>query len=81
MNDINNMSGPEFDTWLRSQAGDTGVSEDEHLAQVVSMAIMETVPERRAQLLLESANMCMAMADRSLGCQVPVATCLTLTRH
>ena len=81
MNDINNMSGPEFDTWLRSQAGEAGVSGDEQLAQVVSMAIMETVPEKKAALLLETANMCMAMADRSLGCQVPVATCLTLTRH
>lgn len=81
MSDITNMSGPEFDTWLRSQTGDAGVSEDEQLAQLTSMAIMETVPEKRAQLLIETANMCMAMADRSLGCQDPVATCLTLTRH
>jgi hypothetical protein len=42
---------------------------------------MEDTQEGRAQRLIDVANLCIAMADKSLGSQVPVGTCLTLTRH
>jgi hypothetical protein len=49
--------------------------------EVFSKALREETPEGRAQGLIDAANMCIAMADKSLGSQVPVGNCLTLTRH
>lgn len=81
MSELNNFAPDEFDAWLHQQAGDAVATDDEKLANGVSRVIREDKPEVKAQQLLEVANLCMAMADRLLGCQVPVATCLTLTRH
>jgi hypothetical protein len=54
---------------------------DEDLVNLVSRAIRQTQPNHRAHDLLEVANMCMTMADRTLGSQVPVAKCLVLQTH
>lgn len=81
MSDLNSMSNAAFDVWLQEQSSGPGLSNDELLVEVVSKALMEESPEGRAQKLIEVANLCIAMADKSLGSQVPVSTCLTLTRH
>lgn len=82
MSDLLNMPEPDFDAWLRNQAGGVGAEDDELLAAEVSNVIRGAFqPEAKAERLLNVANMCIAMADKILGCQVPVATCLELTRH
>lgn len=81
MPDLNNMDNATFDAWLLEQSGTPGMSDDELLVEVFSKALREETPEGRAQGLIDAANMCIAMADKSLGSQVPVGTCLTLTRH
>lgn len=81
MMDLNSMDSAAFDTWLLERSGTPGASDDEQLIEVFSRALREESPEGRAQSLIDVANMCIAMADKSLGSQVPVSTCLTLTRH
>jgi hypothetical protein len=81
MSDLNNMDNATFDAWLLEQSGAANLSDDQLLVEVFSKMMMEDTPEGRAQGLVDVANMCLAMADKSLGSQVPVATCLTLTRH
>jgi len=75
------MNNAEFDAWLLEQSTAPGQSEDERLIQVVSNALREDTPQGRAHTLIEAANLCIAMADKSLGAQASVGTCLTLTRH
>lgn len=79
--DLNSMDSAAFDAWLLEQSGTPGASDDEQLIEVFSRALREESPEGRSQSLIDVANMCIAMADKSLGSQVPVSTCLTLTRH
>jgi hypothetical protein len=81
MSDLNNMDNATFDAWLLDQTGGANLSDDQLLVEVFSKMMMEDTPKGRAQGLVDVANMCLAMADKSLGSQVPVATCLTLTRH
>lgn len=81
MSDLNNMDNATFDTWLLEQSGAANLSDDQLLVEVFSRAMTEDSPEGRAQGLVDVANLCLAMAEKSLGSQVPIATCLTLTRH
>jgi hypothetical protein len=81
MSDLNNMDNATFDAWLLEQSGAANLSDDELLVEVFSKMMMEDTPEGRAKALVNVANMCLNMADKTLGSQVPVATCLTLTRH
>lgn len=81
MSDLNNLDTATFDAWLLEQSGAGNMSDDQLLTEVFSKMMMEETPEGRAQGLVDVANMCLAMADKSLGSQVPVATCLTLIRH
>ena len=81
MSDLNNLDNAAFDAWLLDQSTMPGSSDDEQLVEVFSRALREESPEGRAQALIDVANLCIAMADKSLGSQVPVSTCLTLTRH
>lgn len=81
MTDLNNMDSTAFDAWLREQGGMPGATDDEQLVEVFSKALREDTPEGRAQGLIDVAVLCMAMADKSLGSQVLIGTCLTLTRH
>jgi hypothetical protein len=79
--DLNNMDNVEFDTWLLEQNIALDQLDDERLIAVVSKVFREETPEGRAQGLLDAANLCMALADKSLGSQIAVGTCLTLTRQ
>lgn len=81
MSNFNNMENATFDSWLLEQSGGANLSDDQLLVEVFSKMMIEDTPKGRAQGLVDVANMCLAMADRSLGSQASVATCLTLTRH
>ncbi|MFK3741545.1 hypothetical protein [Massilia sp. TN1-12] len=79
--DLNNMNNMQFDAWLLEQNTALDQSDDERLIAVVSKVFREDTPEGRAQGLLDAANLCIALADKSLGSQVAVGTCLTFTRQ
>lgn len=81
MSDLNNMIDESFEEWLRQQTNDDALPDDELLVKIVSQAMREDKLEAKAQSLLDVANLCMAMAEKALGCRAPIATCLTLTRH
>lgn len=80
---INELSEPDFEGWLREQTGRGGDDEcsEENLVALLSQTLRLSGTEGRAQGLVEVANMCLAMADRSLGYQGPVAKCLVLNVH
>lgn len=81
MSDLDSMDNAAFDNWLMEQSHAPGMSDDELLVEVFSKALQEETVEGRAQGLIDLANLCMAMADKSVGSYVSVATCLTLVRH
>ena len=81
-NDLNNVSEEAYALWLR-EAGmsDPDSLSEENLAKLFTITAMETDPEAKAQSFVDIANMAMAMADKTLGSQVPVAKCLVLDLH
>jgi hypothetical protein len=79
--DLNNMNDVEFDTWLLEQSTALDQSDDERLIAVVSNVLRQDTPEGRAQGLLDAANVCIALADKTLGSQTAIGTCLTFTRQ
>jgi hypothetical protein len=81
MSNMEAMTNEQYDKWLREHTTHTGVSEEERLVDMISRAVREVNKQSRAQLLIDTANLCMVMVDKSLGCHVSVATCVTLTRH
>lgn len=46
-----------------------------------SNTMRETDPETKARGFVNVANMALGTADKTLGCQVPVAKCLMLDLH
>lgn len=54
---------------------------EERLVGLLSDALREPSPLAKAQLLVDIANMSMALADKTLGAQDLVATSVVLTRH
>lgn len=81
MSDLDSMDNAAFDNWLMEQNHAPSMSDDELLVEVFSKALQEETVEGRAQGLIDLANLCMAMADKSVGAYVSVPTCLTLVRH
>jgi hypothetical protein len=76
--DLTNMSDEAFDGWLRDlgrQATGDGLN-DERLVELVGATLREATPEARAQGLVDLANLCYAMADKTLGSRAPSAKCL-----
>jgi hypothetical protein len=77
---LNDMSDDVFEDWLRdlgAQAPRNGL-DDDRLVELVGTALRETTPEARAQGLVDLANLCYAMADKTLGSQTPSAKCLKI---
>ena len=74
------MGNEEHEAWLRQQMGGEA-SDDEMLANLVSQVLRAEISGDRAQGLVDVANLCLAMADRTLGANVTVARCLELRRH
>lgn len=77
---LNDMSDDVFDDWLRdlgAQAWRDGL-DDEHLVGLVCTALRETTPEGRAQGLVDLANLCYSMADKTLGSRTTSSRCLKI---
>jgi hypothetical protein len=81
MSDRNIVDNAAFDSWLMEQRALQGMSDDELLVEVVSQALREDTVEGRAQSLIDLANLCMLMADKSMGSCGSIATCLTIVRN
>lgn len=80
---MNELTNPEYEEWLRAQTGRGGEDEcsEEALVALMSQTLRLSDAGERAHGLVEVANLCIAMADRSLGYQGPVAKCLVLNLH
>lgn len=77
---LNDMSDDVFDDWLRDlgpQAPKNGL-DDERLVVLVGTTLRETTREGRAQGFVDLANLCYAMADKTLGSRTPSAICLKI---
>lgn len=78
--DLTDMSDDAFDDWLRDSGDHTtgdGLN-DERLVELVGATLRESAPETRAQGLVDLANLCYAMADKTLGSRTPSAKCLKI---
>jgi hypothetical protein len=76
------MTDAEYEAWFAGFVSiDCPIPGEEDLVALFSQAMRTTLPEERAQSLVDVANMCLAMADRVLGAQSHVVTCVTLARH
>jgi hypothetical protein len=82
-NDQDTMSDAEHSAWLAQAGGvvDLSAPTEENLIALVSDAVRENNPTQKAQYWTDAANMCLAMADVTLGAQNYVATCVVLNKH
>ena len=77
---LHDMSDDVFDDGLR----DVGAQEprngldDERLVVLVGTTLRETTRKGRAQGFVDLANLCYAMADKTLGSRTPSARCLKI---
>jgi hypothetical protein len=78
--DLTIMSDDAFDDWLRDLGGHaTGDGlNDERLVELVGATLRESTPEARAQSFVDLANLCYAMADKTLGSRTRSAKCLKI---
>lgn len=78
--DLTDMTDNVFDDWLRDSGSDaTGDGlNDEGLVALVSATLRETSLEVRAQSLIDLANFCYALADKTLGSRTPSTRCLKI---
>lgn len=81
--DLNSVADETYERWLREAGGvsDPDSPTEENLVNLFSSTLRETSPEARAKGFVDVANMALAMADKTLGSQVPVAKCLVLDLH
>lgn len=81
--DLNSVPDETYERWLREAGGmiDPDEPTEENLAKLFTITAMETTPEGKAKSLVDIANMALALADKTLGSQVPVAKCLVLELH
>lgn len=78
--DLTDMHDDALDDWLRdlgNHATGDGLN-DERLVELVGATLREAAPEARAQGLVDLANLCYAMADKTLGSRTPSAKCLKI---
>jgi len=78
--DLIDMNNDAFDDWLRDVRGGASRNDlsEERLVELVGTTLREASPEARARGLLELANLCYAMADRTLGSLLPSNKCLEI---
>ena len=81
--DMTTIPDAAYEAWLRDagRVSDPDSPSEENLVNLFSNTLRETSPEARARGFVDVANMALAMADKTLGCQVPVAKCLVLDLH
>lgn len=80
---LNDMSDDVFDNWLRDLGAEAPRNDldDERLVALVGTALRETTREGRAQGFVDLANLCYAMADKTLGSRTPSARCLKIVAN
>jgi len=81
---IMEMTDAEHDEWLVTlgfASNNRSVPNEANLTALFCQAMQRANVQEQAQLLVEVANMCLALADKNLGAQTHVVTCLTLARH
>lgn len=85
MADILEMGDEAYEVWLRENLGtlrrDATVPSEENLIDILSNALRTDNAQIKARQLIDLANMALAMADKTLGCQSVVATSIVLTKH
>ena len=76
--DLNTVSNESYERWLREAGGvsDPDSPTEENLVALFSNTLRETNTEAKAQGFVDVANMALAVADKTLGCQVHVLKCL-----
>lgn len=81
--DLNSLPEDAYERFLREAGApnDPDSPSEENLVNLFSNTMRETDPEMKARGFVDVANMALAMADKTLGCQVPVAKCLMLDLH
>jgi hypothetical protein len=81
--DMNSVPDEAYERWLREAGGvvDPDRPTDENIVRLFSDTMRELDPEARAKGFVDVANMALALADKTLGSQVPVAKCLVLNVH
>jgi len=81
--DLETMSEGEHRAWLAQHGGvvDMSAPTEKNLVALFSTTLRETDPHDRAQGLVAVANMCLALADVTLGAQDYVATCVAFNKH
>jgi hypothetical protein len=74
------MSDGAFDDWLLNIGNYASGDElsDERLVPLVGTTLRETTPEARAHGLVDLANLCYAMADKTLGSRALADKCLKI---
>lgn len=75
-----NMSDDTFNNWLHEISDRTlgDALSDECLVKLVGVTLRETTPEARARCLVNLANLCYAMADKTLGSTAPASKFLKI---
>lgn len=78
--DLTILSDEVFDDWLGEATGHISGDglNDEGLVALVGATLRETAPEARARGLIDLANLCYAMADKTLGSLAPSARCFEI---
>lgn len=81
--ELNNVSDEAYERWWKEMGGggDLDSPSEENLVWLFSNTLRETSPEAKAKGFVDLANMALAMADKTLGSQVPVAKCLFIDLH
>jgi hypothetical protein len=78
------MSEADHIEWLRQNGvdfADLNAPTEENLIRLVSDTLRTLGAEDKAQSFIEIANMCIALADKTLGSQSLVPQCIVLQRH
>jgi hypothetical protein len=73
--DLINMSDDVFDDWLLDLGGHAAGDglNDERLVELVGRTFREASPVAHTRGLVDLANLCYAMADKTLGSRTPSA--------
>ena len=81
--DVTSLPEEAYERFLRETGGmyDPNSPTEENLVNLFSSTMRERDPEIKAKGFVDVANMALAMADKTLGSQVPVAKCLVLELH
>ena len=80
--DLDLMSPSDYEAWMAANGVvNMTMPSEENLIALLSAAIKATSPTEKARTFAEMADMCLHMADKTLGFQGPATKCLVLVQH